>query len=133
MISVNNAVEAAIKAAFAPVAANEIFCVTDGRDYTMNELVTIICSALGRHSDPKHIPLSVANIVGGFGDWLKNKAHIPFPINTERIRKLSQPLTFSCKKAQTALLYKPVETLEEGIQKEVNWLFPGRYKSILKK
>ena len=47
MISSRNAAEAAVRAAIEPKAANEIFCVTDGRDYTMNELVDCICGALG--------------------------------------------------------------------------------------
>ena len=46
MISSKNAAEAAVRAAFEAKAADEVFCVTDGRDYTMNELVDAICHAI---------------------------------------------------------------------------------------
>jgi nucleoside-diphosphate-sugar epimerase len=122
MISSRNAAEAAVRAAIELKAANEVFCVTDGRDYTMNELVDSICHALGTRWRPYHVPVSLADLAGRFGDVLRKWAHVPFPIDSDRVRKLSRPLTFSCEKAKKVLGYAPVETLEEGIKKEVEWL-----------
>jgi len=122
MISSKNVAEAAIKAAFEPKAVNQLFCVTDGRDYTMNEMVDSICHALGMSWRPYHVPGSLADLAGRFGGVLRKRAHIPFPIDSERVRKLSRPLTFSCEKAKRVLGYEPVETLEEGIRREVEWL-----------
>ena len=68
------------------------------------------------------MPLSLANMAGRFGDVLRKWAHVPFPINSDRVRKLSRPLTFSCEKAKRVLEYEAVETLEEGIRREVEWL-----------
>ena len=122
MISSKNAAEAAIRAAIEPKAANEVFCVTDGRDYTMNELVDSICHALGIRWRPFHVPVLLADLAGNFGDVLRKLAHVPFPIDSDRVRKLSRPLTFSCEKAKKVLGYEAVETLEEGIRREVEWL-----------
>lgn len=122
MISSKNAAEAAIRAAIEPRAANEIFCVTDGWDYTMNELVGSICHALGTGWRPFHVPVLLADLAGRLGDILRKWAHVPFPIDSDRVRKLSRPLTFSCEKAKRVLGYAPVETLEEGIRREVEWL-----------
>lgn len=58
----------------------------------------------------------------GSGDVLRKWAHVPFPIYSDRVRKLSRPLTFSCEKAKRVLEYEGVETLGEGIKKEVGWL-----------
>ena len=124
MISSKNVAEAAIKAAFEPKAVNQLFCVTDGRDYTMNEMVDSICHALGMSWRPFHVPVLLADLAGRFGDVLRKWAHVPFPIDSDRVRKLSRPLTFSCEKAQRVLGYEPVETLEEGIRREVEWLYP---------
>ena len=124
MISSKNVAEAAIKAAFEPKAVNQLFCVTDGRDYTMNEFVDSICHALGMSWRPFHVPVSLADLAGRFGDVLRKWAHVPFPIDSKRVRKLSRPLTFSCEKAKRVLGYEPVETLEEGIRREVEWLYP---------
>jgi nucleoside-diphosphate-sugar epimerase len=122
MISSKNAAEAAFKAALEPKAASEVFCVTDGRDYTMNELVDSVCHALGVCRRPWHVPVSLADLAGRFGDVLRKWTHIPFPIDSDRVRKLSRPLTFSCEKAKEVLGYEPVEALEEGIRREVEWL-----------
>jgi len=122
MISSRNAAEAAIRAAFEPKAANEVFCVTDGQDYTMNELVDSVCRALGISWRFLHVPVLLAGLAGRFGDVLQKWAHVPFPIDSDRVRKLSRPLTFSCEKAKRVLGYEPVETLEGGIQREVQWI-----------
>jgi len=122
MISSKNAAEAAFLAAFEPKAANQIFCVTDGQDYTIENLVESICLALDIKWRPFHIPISIANSIGKIGDFIENKICIPFPINSDKVRKLSRPLTFSCEKAERLLGYKLVETLQEGISREVEWL-----------
>lgn len=122
MISSRNAAGAAIKAAFEPRAANEVFCVTDGRDYTMNEVVDCICRSLGISWRPWHVPVKIAELAGKIGDLVKKEAGIALPIDSDRVRKLSRPLTFSCEKAKRVLGYEAVETLEEGIKKEVGWL-----------
>ena len=123
MISSKNAAEAAVKAAIEPKASNQVFCVTDGRDYTMNELADCICGALGMSWRPFHVPVLLADLAGKFGDILRKWGHVPFPIDSDRVRKLSRPLTFSSEKAKKVLGYAPVETLEEGIKKEVEWLY----------
>ena len=124
MISSKNAAEAAVRAAIEPKAANEVFCVTDGRDHTMNELVDSICHALGTSWKPYHVPVLLADLAGRFGDVLRKWAHVPVPIDSDRVRKLSRPLTFSCEKTKEVLGYVPVETLRTGIRKEVEWLYP---------
>ena len=93
----------------------------DGRDYTMNELVDCICGALGMSWRPYHVPVKIAELAGRIGDLVK-KAGVELPIDSDRVRKLSRPLTFSCEKAKKVLGYEAVETLEEGIKKEVGWL-----------
>ena len=91
----------------------------------MNELVDTICHALGISQRPYHVPVSLADLAGRVGDVLRKWAHVPFPIDSEKVKKLSRPLTFSCEKAKEILGYKPVETLAEGIRREVDWLYPS--------
>jgi nucleoside-diphosphate-sugar epimerase len=124
MVSSKNAAEAAIRAAFEPKAANQVFCVTDGRDHTMNELVGSICHALKISQRSYHVPVLLADIAGKFGDFLGKWTCVPFPVDSGKVRKLSRPLTFSCEKAKKVLGYEPVDTLEKGIRREVEWLYP---------
>lgn len=47
-----------------PKAANELFCVTDGQDYTMSELVDSISNALGMIWRSYHVPVLLADLAG---------------------------------------------------------------------
>lgn len=122
MISSPNAAEAAVKAALEPSAANQVFCVTDGVDRSVRDLVESICSALGKSWRPHQIPNSLAEWMGKFGSLIEGSLRTHLPINSATVRKLSRPLTFSCEKARRVLGYKPLESLAEGIKKEVEWL-----------
>ena len=67
------------------------------------------------------MPVKIAELAGKIGD-LVEKAGIELPIDSDRVRKLSRSLTFSCEKAKRILGYEPVETLEEGVRREVEWI-----------
>jgi nucleoside-diphosphate-sugar epimerase len=122
MISSKNAAAAAMKAAFEPKAANQVFLVTDGRDYSLKEFSNTICEALETKWRPFHIPVSVAKMGGRIGDGIQKITPFNFPLNSDRVSKLSGPLTFSCVKAKQILNYEPVENLFQGIKREVEWL-----------
>ncbi|BBO80258.1 NAD dependent epimerase/dehydratase [Desulfosarcina ovata subsp. sediminis] len=122
MISSKNAAEAAIKAAFEPKAANETFLVTDGQDYTLTEFANAICEALDTNWRPFHIPLAFARLAGIIGDGIERIVPFSFPLNSNRVSKLSGSLTFSCEKAKKKINYQPIESLREGIKREVEWL-----------
>lgn len=122
LISSKNAAEAACLAATKAKAANQIFCVTDGVDYTMKQLVETICMGLDTSWRPINIPLSFGKSIGIIGDMLEKLFNRPMPINTDKVRKLSHPLTFSCHKIQKTLGYKPFFSLQEGINDEIRWL-----------
>jgi nucleoside-diphosphate-sugar epimerase len=126
MISSENTAGAAIKAALQPEAANQIFCVTDDCDYSLNELVESICQALDRSWRPPHISLALAEVVGKLGDLIEKVGNISLPMNSNQVKKLTKPLTFSCEKAKQILHYKPIGSLEENISKEVYWLKKAR-------
>jgi nucleoside-diphosphate-sugar epimerase len=122
MISSRNAAEAALKAASEPQAANKVFCVTDGRDYSVKELVEVICRTVRTAWKPRHMPLGIAQLVGKLGSGIERITSIQAPVTSDIVRKLSRPLTFSGERANQLLGYQPVETLENGIYEEVRWL-----------
>jgi nucleoside-diphosphate-sugar epimerase len=121
MISNRNAAEAAINAALGFFTGDGVFCVTDGRDYQLQELVNAICVALRTSWRPWHVPVYAAKLMGKVGDFFENITRISSPINSSAVRKLSSHLTFSCEKAKRLLRYEPTETLSEGISREIEW------------
>jgi nucleoside-diphosphate-sugar epimerase len=123
MISSVNAAEAAYMASIASLTESDVFCVTDGSDYHVRELIEEILRAVNKSWKPYHIPVAMAFFFGMIGDLLNKATGLNIPFNSEMVMKLSAPLTFSCEKAKSVLQYKPVETLRDGIAKEVKWLF----------
>lgn len=122
MVSSANAAVAAIQAAVEPFTGSQVFCVTDGRDYRMLELVEAIRAALCMDWMPFHIPISAARLMGKIGDVFETASWIRIPVSSAAVMKLSSSLTFSCEKAKKMLRYAPVETLSEGIGREVAWM-----------
>ena len=91
----------------------------------MNELVGSICHALGRQQEAfSYACFYWLILMGKFGDFFEKCTGISLPIESDNVKKLSRPLTFSCEKSKNMLGYQPVETLEKGIRKEVKWLYP---------
>ncbi|HDL01804.1 MAG TPA: NAD-dependent epimerase/dehydratase family protein, partial [candidate division Zixibacteria bacterium] len=119
MVSSGNAAEAALGVASATNIGNEIFCITDDRDYMLREIIEAIYNALETNWRPFHVPILIAELVGKLGDLFEKTTRISFPVNTPKVMKLSRSLTFSCEKAKRMFGYKPTETLEDGIFKEV--------------
>lgn len=122
MINSANAAEAAILAGFRPNCAGKVYCVTDGVDYTLNQLAETVCKCLGTTWRPPRIPLAMARAFGVGGDVIGMIAGRPIPFGMDTVRKLSTSLTFSCEKIKRELGYVPVESLAEGIAAEVKWL-----------
>ena len=122
MVSSRNAAEGAVRAALEEKAANEIFCITDGYDCTMNEVIEAACRALGLRKSSVHVPLGMAVALGKIGDVVERALKRNFPLNSNTVRKLTSSLTFSDGKARRVLGYKPVQSFSEGIAEEVEWI-----------
>ncbi|PZX47668.1 NAD-dependent epimerase/dehydratase family protein [Algoriphagus chordae] len=77
-----------------------IFNLTDGAHPSLAELDEYIADKFGKKV--KKLPLSFLKIIGKLGDYIPG-----FPLNSYRIDKLSNELTFSDQKARRALDWKP--------------------------
>lgn len=122
MISSGNAAEAALKAAFESSVANQVFNVTDGRDYELRELVDSIRKALRTDWHPKNLPHWLIKLGGKMGDYSEKLLKKSMPVTTGKIDKLSGSLTFSCDKAKQLFKYHPIFSMDESIFEEVEWL-----------
>lgn len=122
MISAVNASEAAVLAGFMPNCAGKVYCVTDGVDYTFNQLVDSISKCLSTSWRPPKIPLVLANAIGKVGDIYSGAVGRPAPFGMATVRKLSTNLTFSCERIKRELGYMPIQSLAEGIAQEVKWI-----------
>lgn len=84
-----------------------IYNVCDTYHPSFRELESIICKQLNK-SLPLNIPAWVAKSMALVGDCLGNKA----PINSLKLKKITESLTFSNEKAIRELGWKPSNVLE---------------------
>lgn len=84
-----------------------IYNVCDSEQPTFKGLEVLIASQLGK-SVPLNIPYWFAKLIAVMGDCLGNKA----PINTLKLKKITESLTFSNRKAIENLGWEPLNVLE---------------------
>lgn len=84
-----------------------VYNVCDTYHPTFRELETIICNQLNKKI-PLSIPYWLANGMAKMGDMIGEKA----PINSLKLRKITESLTFSNEKAVRELGWKPLNVLD---------------------
>lgn len=84
-----------------------IYNLTDGYHPTFNELSRTISLQLGRKFVP-NMPLFFAKILALIGDLIGDK----FPVNSNKLSKFMEPLTFDDSKARKAFGWNPRQVLE---------------------
>ena len=85
-----------------------IYNVCDDEQPSFGQIAEVISEQLGKKK-PVSIPYFVAKMMALCGDLLGNKA----PINSDKLAKITQPLTFSNKKVKDNLGWKPLNVLEK--------------------
>lgn len=89
----------------APVGG--IYNLTDGFNPTFYELSTVIAERKNKRKS-LNLPLSIAKLMGYFGDLLGENA----PINSLKVKKITSDLTFDDSKARKSLNWNPASVLE---------------------
>ena len=84
--------------------------LTDGIHPTFRQLDTLISSQLGK-KEPFTIPYFVAKLMALVGDLFGKRA----PINSNKLRKITLPLTFNDEKARKELDWSPRSVLEQKL------------------
>lgn len=84
-----------------------IYNVCDDTQPSFRELETIISNQLGKKK-PKSIPFFIAKAMALIGDLLGPKV----PINSLKLKKITESLTFSNAKAKKELGWKPLSVLK---------------------
>jgi nucleoside-diphosphate-sugar epimerase len=97
-------------AAIIPVVAEKggIYNLTDGNHPSFRELEHHIALGLGK-KDPRRIPLAIAKLLAYTGDLLGDR----FPINNEKLKKITATLTFDDAKARALLNWAPSSVAEK--------------------
>ncbi|MCC5936782.1 MAG: NAD-dependent epimerase/dehydratase family protein [Lunatimonas sp.] len=87
--------------------AGGIYNLTDGYHPSFGELEQAIAGVLGKKS-PFKVPMIAAKGLGWVGDLLGSR----FPVNSDKIQKITSTLTFDDQKARTFLGWNPTRVLD---------------------
>lgn len=114
LIHDRDAATAAMLAAQSPLAAGRIYNVTDGRTYTMKEIVSVLSELLGRRAPRIAVPSGLAYIaVGALEHWAKTVG-IKTPITKATINKVTEDMAVEGERIRLELGFSPRIDLMQG-------------------
>ena len=93
--------------------ASGIYHVADDATLSTNELVSLIGDAIGKPAKILKLSKGIVGVLAKIGDV------IPFPVNSERVEKLTENYCVSNKKIKNALQKELPLTAQEGIRKTI--------------
>lgn len=97
-----------------PVAAGQVYNVSDGEFHTLNKIIAAMCEALGRKapalSFPERPVRVVANIVGTAARLGKRAA----PINAATVAKFTEDIAVDSSRIQSEIGFRPEVDLKTG-------------------
>ena len=110
---VNDVVQACILAATRQAACGKVYIVTDGHEYSTNQILAWIYEALGT-SPVVGVPYGFVRFAARCGDIME-KAGLPSPLTRDRLAKLSGSALYSNAKICRELGFSPKWDLRQGI------------------
>jgi nucleoside-diphosphate-sugar epimerase len=123
LVYVRNVVDAALAVVDRQKTNSEVYIITDGIDYTVKELYVTIAKGMEKKPLSFRFPLSIANGLAWLGDMGGGIIGKPLPFNSETLKKLTGSLTFSSRKIQEEMGFKPTYNLYNAISEVVNRIF----------
>lgn len=97
---------AAILPLIAPIGG--VYNITDGLHPMFSQLEAVISEQLKKKA-PLSLPIALAKILGWAGDIIGNK----FPVNSNKLQKITSTLTFDDKKLHAAVKWNPSSVVKK--------------------
>lgn len=97
---------AAILPLIAPIGGT--FNITDGLHPMFSQLEAVISEQLKKKT-PLSLPIALAKVLGWAGDIIGNK----FPVNSNKLQKITSTLTFDDKKLHAAVKWNPSSVVKK--------------------
>jgi nucleoside-diphosphate-sugar epimerase/GT2 family glycosyltransferase len=114
MVHVNDTVQAMLLAAVKPVAAGQVYIVTDGRAYSTREIYRLIAKHLHMRAPQWSMPLLPLRMAARFGDGLASLG-VNFPLNTAVLGKLLGSAWYRSEKISRELGFKAHYDLQRAL------------------
>lgn len=118
-VNVQNVVDAILCVIAHERAFGEVYIVTDGKSYSINEFCAEVAHQLGRRSRFRHVPRSLALTAGVGCDFLERVCHIKAPLSHFEVKKFLSSNTFGIRKIIEHVGFSPAHSLRDGISAAV--------------
>lgn len=119
---VDDVIQATLLASDSKGCEGEIFFVSDGQDYRLDEIGDLFEKAMGIHAYRIHIPGWMISGIASFSEFMSKVSGKPPLINRGKVEEMIQR-NWLCDitKAKTLLGFKPHFSLAEGIKITYEW------------
>lgn len=113
MVHVDDVVRACVLASVHPAACGKTYVLTDGREYSTNEILAWIHAAVGKKA-VLPLPYGVVRCAASVGDVLE-RVGLALPFTSDRLDKLTGSARYSSARIQRELGFVPSVDLRTGI------------------
>lgn len=122
MVHVDDVVNAAILAAENPLAAGQIYIVTDGQAYSTRQIYDWVREALGKPPVDWSVPYPVLDALAKSGDVIGALSRRRFPLDSDALQKLTGSAWYSSAKIERELGFRAQHTLRQALPDIVRYL-----------
>ena len=117
---------AVVQAAFHPEAAGKLFNVTDGKFHTLNEIIGVICSGLGRRPPRLSLPVEPTRTMIRFMESGISAFGFKSPVTSEMIDKYTEDIAVDGSLFQKKIGFVPQYDLKAGWKETICEMHGGK-------
>ena len=123
MVYVKNLVQALYLASEKSDVDGQVFHITDGKDITRKEFITILANKLGYAPPEAHVPAAIAKLACPVLEFINKISGSKEPplLNKFRMKFMDTYLTFDISKAEKQLGYTHPYSYTKGLEETVEW------------
>jgi len=114
LIYIDDAIQAALIASVHPMAAGNVYNLTDGKIYTLLDIIHGMCRVLDRKKPRIHLPVSFIRLSVRLFEGFFNLFNRNSPIRQEMVDAMLEDRAVSGEKIQQELGFRPQIVLENG-------------------
>lgn len=123
LIFIDDAIRAAVLAARHPEAGGNIYNLTDGRNYSLQNIIISMCKALRRKSPRVYLPVKMVRYCLGVMEDFLSLFGKNFSIGRDTIDAMLEERVVNGDKIQQDLGFRPQIELDEGWRRVVDEVF----------
>jgi nucleoside-diphosphate-sugar epimerase len=104
-------------------AVNQTIILCPDHPMTYSELITFLGNALGVKPPTRRVPTRIAKIAVSLMSPIKNRGKTTFLWHAQSIQSMDEERFYTNDRAKKLLDWKPKHTMQEGLQKAIEWYY----------